>query len=227
MNNELYFLPLIEQAFTQKDPQVPLHEIFEKIKELGGQDQNRVGYSQFCAFMDLVRQHDEANNMDALLLVIVDMALDESNDLSEKTSRFIERVMSDPDLKAGYELLQREIRELETEKTEPVLDIFYNRVLLQKLVLPELPGTIALENLTPGFYQIQLSTGRVIWQDMLTAEDLLWSKAYPMKQLELAAETDETKPDQIRSITTFQESITIRIYPGIEGGSMELEFLKP
>ena len=91
--------------------------------------------------------------------------------------------------------------------------------------IPAEPSVFAqtIRNVTPGFYEVRLNTGRVLWQADLIEEDLLWSAAFPEQALDLAADTGESFPRITKEFTILDGEITIRVFPEIESGRIEIE----
>ena len=53
--------------------------------------------------------------------------------------------------------------------------------------IPAKPSPFAqtIRNVTHGYYEVRLNTGRVLWQADLKEEDLLWSAAFPEDSLDV------------------------------------------
>lgn len=98
-----------------------------------------------------------------------------------------------------------------------------DRVLVAACSFELLSGVQSVGDITQGAYQISLDTGRVLWQGHLTAQDLLWAKAFPGEPLRMAADTDQVKQRPVREISLLEGALTLRIYPGVEAGSLEIE----
>lgn len=52
MNDDLYFIPIIIEAFKQPDRSSALKKAFERIEQLGKHDRYSQGWRQFCLFMN-------------------------------------------------------------------------------------------------------------------------------------------------------------------------------
>jgi len=52
MNDDLYFIPIIIEAFKQPDESGALKKAFEQIERLGKLDRHSQGWKQFCLFMN-------------------------------------------------------------------------------------------------------------------------------------------------------------------------------
>ena len=56
-------------------------------------------------------------------------------------------------------------------------------------------GTAIAQNLVAGEYVLRFDTGRILWNGRLAEEDLIWKKAYPRRNLPVAA--DSGRPTQV------------------------------
>lgn len=94
--------------------------------------------------------------------------------------------------------------------------------------IPIRPGkTESIGELTPGLYKIFLDTGRALWMEALTEEDLLWEVAYPQAPLEMAADTGSFSPRPTRQWELLGGDILLEVLPGVEAGRLNLEFPPP
>lgn len=98
---------------------------------------------------------------------------------------------------------------------EPVKDV----------LLPALPAVVRLAGVRPGFYQVRLSTGRVLWEEVLTDEDLLWSRAFPGQALKLAADTGADRVWASREFRLLDGEVVVRVCPGLEAGHVEIRIV--
>ena len=86
--------------------------------------------------------------------------------------------------------------------------------------------TLRILDAVPGQYIFKLSTGRILWMDELTEKDLFLLKAFPDSDLKLAAATDDLKPKPSKQIRLMDGEIVIRIFPGFDNGSIEVQRLR-
>jgi hypothetical protein len=87
------------------------------------------------------------------------------------------------------------------------------------------PSLVAqsIRNVTPGYYEVRLNTGRILWQEELKEQDLIWSAAFPEEALDLAADTGESNRRISKECTILGGEIAIRVFPEIESGRIEIE----
>ena len=84
-------------------------------------------------------------------------------------------------------------------------------------------GAHVFRDIVPGDYRLKLDTGRVLWEGHLSEKDLVWSKAYPGNGLSVAADTEETPRHATRQVDLLGGTLTLRVYPGVETGSLNIE----
>jgi len=84
-------------------------------------------------------------------------------------------------------------------------------------------GVHVLSGSEPGNYRLKLDAGRVLWEGHLSEKDLVWAEAYPREPLSLAADTDGARQRLTRELELLDGTLAIRVYPGVEAGSVEIE----
>jgi len=129
-------------------------------------------------------------------------------------------IRSRPEWKAEYEQLCAEMRET-SHPLPPEITVTRESQLLGMISLDRIPGSGSVSNVTPGQYTLALATGRVIWQGVLTEQDLVWRVAFPGRPLDLAADTGEAAQPTLE-IPLLDGELTIRVLPGLESGRIEI-----
>ena len=84
-------------------------------------------------------------------------------------------------------------------------------------------GIQTVENVQPGEYRLKLDTGRLLWAGELAAEDLIWSKAHPHKDLPAAADSGEASFPPTRELELLETTVLVRVRAGVESGRLEIE----
>jgi len=84
-------------------------------------------------------------------------------------------------------------------------------------------GFARLDNINPGFHSLSLDTGHVLWEGELTESHLLWAVAFPGEPLPMAADTGEAGNQPTLEEDLLDGEVVLRVFPGLEGGSMEIE----
>lgn len=82
---------------------------------------------------------------------------------------------------------------------------------------------VCLAGITPGLYAIRMSTGRVIWEGMLSEADLVWEIAFRGEPLPLAAATRTNARRCSRKEILLGGPLVLYVCPGVETGDMVLD----
>jgi hypothetical protein len=77
----------------------------------------------------------------------------------------------------------------------------------------------------PGLYTIRTSTGRVIWEEPIDEDDVVWAKACKGEPLPLAAATGGAQRACSRKETLLNGEAVLCIFPGVEFGEIEIHLL--
>jgi hypothetical protein len=107
------------------------------------------------------------------------------------------------------------------------LDLLISRDSEPIATIPVKPTKVAYEinNVSPAFYSFELSSGRLLWEGLVYKTDLLWKFANPGKDFRLAADTDGAPPKPTREMTLLDGEVIIRIFPGLEVGSIQIDLV--
>jgi len=79
-----------------------------------------------------------------------------------------------------------------------------------------------VEGITPGRYRLITDTGWVLWEGDISTRDVLWVEAYGRRAIEMAADTGQATRWPTREIAIANAGLTLRIYAGIETGTLEI-----
>jgi hypothetical protein len=230
MNNDLYFLRILTEALKAPNPEPEIKKAFDKIENLGQRPEYRQGYHQFHQFMDKVKESDKISPVDSGDLkqeMIRDLVFQLATGLldcdSNEGQRLLEIIRSRPEWHEEFEKLS--VQTLETEGLSGQMKIIVTKNGDAIGSIPAKPSLFAqtIRNVTPGYYEVRLNTGRVLWQADLKEEDLIWSAAFPEQALDLAADTGESFRRVTKELTILDGEITIRVFPEIESGRIEIE----
>jgi hypothetical protein len=230
MNNDLYFLRILTEALKAPNPEPEIRKAFDKIEKLGRQPEYKQGYHQFRQFMDKIKESGNITSVDSGDLspeMIRDLVFQLATGLldydSKEGQRLLELIRSKPEWQKEFEKLSAQTLESEGLSDQMKIIVTKNGDAIGSI--PAQPSLFAqnIKNVTPGYYEFRLNTGRVLWQADLREEDLLWSAAFPEEALDLAADTGESFRRITKEFTILGGEITIRVYPEIESGRIEVE----
>jgi hypothetical protein len=228
MTPDMYFLPRIGKALRKPDPEQSLKEAFEEIERLGKTPKFQQGFKQFLVFMEEAYRHiDNFLVMDAELNTLLDdlklqIISGVLEDLQERQA-CLDLIKSHPAWERQFEkqLIEAENASRRERPIRLLIDKdgeFFEGINISPFFSPQ-----TLKNITPGRYKFILETGRLIGEEDLTRNELLWAHAYPRQDLRLAADTEDTMRNPTRTIKFLNGEITINVFAGIDNGRLELE----
>lgn len=229
MTLDMFFLKIIADALQKSDRKKALKEGFDEIEQLGSRPEYQQGFKQFQVFMMEIRRHIDDpmttdTELNALLeeiqLQLISGVLQET---WEEEQACLELINAHPGWKKRFERLF--LDETKAEVPEgPVTIIIDKDGKPYRTIAISKPFFIqSLKNIGPGQYRFRLETGRLIGEEDLTKNDLLWGYAYPGENLRLAADTGYPKPRPKRTIKLLNGEVNINVFPGIDSGRLELE----
>jgi len=230
MTKNLFFLRLIADALQQPDTKAAIKDAFEKIEKLGQKPEYRRGFKQFNQFMSVMNTGLETPS-DSFTRggkhFLRDIAFQLATGLFEgnkqQTQTLLQLINSDPGLKDEFETFIEGSSKMIMPEIN--LEIIIERNGETIISIPIKSGKFSekIKNIYPGQYEIRLNTGRVLWEGELTHRDLLWTEAFPDADLALAADTSDTPAEPTKEIKLLNGEFSIRVFPGIEAGLLEIE----
>ena len=230
MSNDLYFLPIIADALRQTEPKAALRAAFEEIKALGQHPQYEQGFLQFQRFMAEAKRNWEKRSEkpeDITFNVVRYLALQVAADILEgdenETQAILELIGSQPRWQEEFEKLCEETSKSKTVQKIPEIIVERNGERIASIPCERLPISKEIRNVKPGLYSLKLDTGRLIWEEELTEQELLWALAFPGEALDLAADTGDAVERATREIKLLNGKLVIRVFPEIERGRLELK----
>ena len=226
MTNDLYFLPIIADALRETETETALKAAFEKIETMGRQPHYERGFIQFRRFMTEVKRNLEnpsSKTEDYASEIVKWLVLQVAGGLLEEDEAIavLDLIGLGLNWRAELERLFTETSESDMGRT-PEIIIERNGEPFASISCEQLPVTSEIENVTHGFYSVKFDTGRIIWEEKLTEQELIWIYAFPEQALDLAADTEVAIERTTREITLLNGSLIIRVFPGAESGLLEL-----
>ncbi|MFC1762902.1 hypothetical protein ACFL6U_12595 [Planctomycetota bacterium] len=222
MNKQLYFIPMLENALKQSHPGEALVGVFDKIKGLGDRKEYAGGYTNFKRFMGItstVYQHRIDNSVRQILL---ELAYG-TPDMSEACRQAVQRlVQSKLEWTHEFQQLCEEFPPQDKNDLWPVVQVYRNNQLIDRLIFNESSCTRSTGQITPGFYHLKFNTGMTLWQGNLTTEHLIWTDAFSERNLDVAAASDDAPVESTLHTELHHGQTVIRVIPGIEWGAIEV-----
>ena len=229
--NDLYFIKYIAWAYQQSDLEKTLREAFRKIVSLGQRSEYKQGFQKFMRFMAEVEDNcenifrDHQNRIDDMVHeLLLQLATGQFQGDEDETAAALELIKSRSEWREAYEFLCEETEKSDGFSMPLKVIVEKNGVFLNSFPLEEKTTRKVIKNVKPGNYLVKLDTGRIIWEDRLDKKDLIWVYAFPETGLRLAADTGDADVPKTREVVVLEGDGIIRAYPGLESGSMELEF---
>ncbi|GMU20525.1 MAG: hypothetical protein AMXMBFR13_06220 [Phycisphaerae bacterium] len=229
MADELYFIPMIEQALRSPDPKSALVRAFKEIKAAGRASDSGQGLAQFERFMGLVAGHAETERpaiseevFDVVRELMIELSTDTFEGSEQERQAALELIRSRPQWSDEYDDLLATTRACEDRKEGIPLVLERDDETIATWSVREDEFSAALGSIRPGHYALKLRTNRVIWHGYLTERELRWARAYPDQPLDLAAATDSRKQTPTLEAGILGGRLVIRVFAGVETGWMEI-----
>ena len=226
-NKDLYFIPILARAFDDKANPEAFKKAVAEIVRLGRKKEYKFGYQQFER---LVGEGIEALSADPARLaelreqvlekVVIDLATDTFIGQEDVRAKLLEAIENQPELKAQYDKLRQELEPYIDEEIPLEFKIEKDGKLIGALRFAEGDEQKTQEYITPGFYKIWLASGMLLWEGEVTQDQLIWTAAFPGKELDLAADTGEGIKSITRTISLLGGELSLSIGAGLESGWM-------
>jgi hypothetical protein len=227
LSKDLYFIPIIVSAMERPDPEKTLKQAFERIRHMGRQPEYKRGYIQFQRFMDAAKTQSkgrpESLGAEIARELILELAAGVFEGDQDERQSALEFLRSHPQWFNEYERLCAE-QEVASEGAKyTVILVVREDNLVGKISFEGISGAGSIGNVEPGNYVLKLATGRYLWEGCLTERDVFWTEAFPDRDLDLAADTEEAESKPTREISLLDGELILRVYPGIESGHIQIE----
>jgi hypothetical protein len=228
MANELFFIPKIAAAFREPSTFASLADAFAAIIRMGRIPAYSEGLAQFEAFMLRVVEGTCGARLGALEDAMASAAMIElvtdalAGDALDRQA-VVELIHSRPDWIAKFERLDRSRDAAVSLVKQPTLTLALGGRILATLVFDETTLAHSVIAPQPGQYSLSLDTGRLLWEGVLSESELHWTTAFPGQPLDLAAATFEQQSLPSRTISLLMGEVTLRVFPGLEDGRLEIK----
>ena len=225
---KLYFIPIIAQALESGDPKKAMQEAFNKIQALGTQPEYKEGFRQFLELVKTaVKPSDEDSEekiqqiKNATYSLIYDLATDTFEGDEAQKEALINALEGHPQWKAEYERIKNEAQDFLAPETEIEIEVLRENQIIGSFLISTDPSSLG--SISPGRYTVRFSNGRVLWEGDVSREDVLWTFAYPEKDLPMAAETEPSQREPTRTISLLDGELLMHIFAGLETGELRFE----
>ncbi len=223
MAHELYFLPILLDAIDATSCREALREAISKVISLGREPGYELGYQRFNEFMKIVGEGaalgEDSDSSDAVLQFLVSFCSQlDSQGLSSEV------LLSDPIVYMRCQQLVSSLQHLIPNRQEQIEIIVEsgNEVLARFNADNE--GALGrVRRSTPGKYSVSFSTGRKLWEGILTKSDLTCEG----QPLSMAADDNGLPDKPALEIVMLSGEIVMKVYRGIESGALEIVRIPP
>jgi len=126
----------------------------------------------------------------------------------------------------SYEASVRIPEELDRSSTL-VLTLERDGVVMATCTFDRTSGIQTVSAVRPGHWQLKTDTGRALWEGLLTANDVIWARSHPGRDLPLAADTGDSVREATREIALLGGTLVLRVCPGVDRGVLEIILKTP
>lgn len=230
MTKDMYFLQIITDALSQPNSKEAIRKAFNKITLFGRQPEYKQGFLQFQQFMSEVKKNWETHSIeseDLMFGMVRELALQLAAGLFEGSRQeeqaIRDLIMSKPHWRDEFEKLCLEASKSEVPPANLEIILERNEESMDSIPLEKLPVVKRIAHVKPGYFEVKLNTGRILWQGNLIEKDLLWAKAFPERDFELAADTGDADQPVTKELRLLNDELIICVFPGIESGCIEIK----
>lgn len=220
MSHELFFIPIIAEALKRPDVQHALENAFATIQRMGHEADYEEGYGNFQAFMaELDARRNLLHEQDVRTAILMSTTGDPGE---ARDCRMVldSEIRESPEFKAECDVLREALR---PRPRVSVLQLLRDGHQVEEMCFETIPGRHTIADIRPGHYGLRMDTGLIIWEGELTTKDLIWSQAFGGRSLELAAKAGGIQQRPPNTIHVPHAGVTLRLFPGLESGSLEIE----
>jgi hypothetical protein len=217
LNQELYFITILQKAFEVDDITPALTKAIGDIIQLGRGKGYREGFDNFQMFIKEIYQCYRLFEKDYIAQIVPESIYSQADQVKETDVKH----MTDSLWLEQYHPFQRIVSDLKV--ITPTIDIFFDGRLIGSISLDKNNKSQRFSKISPGDYTVKLSTGRIIWKGTLAAEELIINKTFGSEHIKLAADTEGPKVKPVRVINIVAGKMCLKIFAGLNNGSIEVE----
>lgn len=227
-SNNLQFIRTLMEAWDAPDRHEALSQALQQLRIPSAATSYKEHYTKFARFVDEIEtqlQADPGILKSHFLDLIEDLLVPILSDTWEGSERDRDAILA---LCQTHPMLSQRLNQLRIE-LEPALEVPELALRLRRgdhivaeVMVSGLPRGVSIPDITPGSYSIETSTGRIIWNGDIAAEHVLWTEAYPERDLQMAAQTDESEGEPTLAVSLLNGELGLQLYAGLESGTLHL-----
>lgn len=230
--NDLYFIPILMQAFKREDRQWAIMDALKEITRLGALPEYATGYEQFEHFVTAglgAVSQDPERASELIDIVINNILFSLATDLFEGPDnikiKLLQTIQRHPELKSRYESICKETSRM-TGEIPLEFELEKDNELIQSVIFPEESREVRITGVNPGQYSLRLANGRLLWEGRVLPKDVLWEEAFPGINYPMAADTGGLQRRSTRIEALFDGEVILTFYAGLEAGVMAISVQK-
>ena len=148
--------------------------------------------------------------------------LDKKLERTFSSLSLIELIETRPDWHETFKKRSITVAATKTKPLELKICIEKNNETLCSLPVSPDPFMKTIHDITPGKYSIKINTGRILLTTELKETDLIWEAAFPGKNLELAAATEDEETNPTRRFSLLTGDLQILVFTQMENGYIKI-----
>jgi hypothetical protein len=228
MNSNLYFIPILSRALVQPDAKVTLANAFEQIQRLGTERRYQNGLSQFRSFMQTAAEHRRSisgppPHAEVTRQLMLQLPSDGFEGSDAERQAALDLIHSEDGWSQELAQLTAEFGEAAFVQNDIHVVLYREDEALARVPVGKEAHRQTVEQIRPGQYVLALQTGRVLWEQLLSEKDLIWSVAYPARPLPLAADTGRPLQRPTRQARLLCGRLVLRVSAGTQAGRLEIQ----
>lgn len=222
-SKRLYFIPILAQAIRSDDPEQAMAAAFDKIQKLGQLPEYKESFRQFEEFvkhsLDVSKEAADWKSriiQDAIYRILFDLATDTFVGDEDSKETITKAIQGHSKWRLEFKKIKEEAQRFRHPDASLTVEVLKNDQVIDSFPITVEPFSI--HSIIPGQYTVRLSNGRVLWEGDINEEDVIWTYAYPQKDLPMAAKTDESRQIPTKTVSLLNGEFIMQIYAGLESG---------
>jgi hypothetical protein len=157
----------------------------------------------------------------AIHRLIYDLVTDTFDGDEDHKNALINSIKSNPEWGVEYERIKDEAQDFLASEVALEIEVLKGDHLIGSI--STIKESDLVSPISPGKYTIRFSNDRVLWEGDITSEDVIWTYAFPGRDLPMAAETEPIQREPTRILTLLDGELMIYVFAGLESGSFRIK----
>jgi len=221
--DDLFFIPTLVNAFDAENPAASLRAAISELEQTT-RDPEGVHRHELGQFFAEIARHVATRRDDLeheLTSELLAAWLGDSREEHLVAERFLEAI---PSSKRELEALRATLDDLAPEPRAGFsLIVERDDTQFATIEFAQLPATRSVHGIAPGQWTLRHESGRVLATLPLNSDDVYFTEALPGRPFPLAASTPDDATEFGSRLQLFGGELVIRVVPGIEDATLEIE----